>query len=113
MKADDFLADEMEFGGPESGLFMLGATDGAKVRGERVKPNVKNVWLFAGHGNAPANRRTRDAEIAEAAFDEAENFVAASFGLNEIGMLGVPIEERLLERGKLEIEIGFGDGFRG
>ena len=112
MKADDFLADEMNIGGPEACLLVLRAADSAEIRGQRVEPDVKDVRLFAGNGNAPANGSARDAEIAEASFDEAKNFVAASFGLDEIGMLGVPIEKWLLERGELEIEIGFRDGFR-
>ncbi len=113
MEADDFFSDEMKIGGPVTCLFILRAADGAKIRGQRVEPNVKDVRLFAGYGNAPTNRSARDAQIAEAPFNKAENFVAAGFGLDEIGMLGVPIEERLLECGELEIEIGFRDGFRG
>src|SRR5712692_10049784 len=113
MKANDFFAYEMEIGGPESRLFILRATDGAEIRRERVEPDVKHVRLFPGNGNAPTNRSARDAQVAEAAFDETQNFVAARFWLNEIRMFGVPIEERLLECGELEVEIGFSDGFRG
>jgi len=113
VEADNFLADEMQIGRPESCFLILWAANSAEIRGERVEPDIKDVWLFAGNGNAPANRCARDTEIAEAAFDETENFVAAGFRLNEIGMLGVPIEKRFLERGELEVEIGFGDGFRG
>src|SRR5712692_5687734 len=102
----------MNIGGPESCFFMLRAADSAEIRGQRVEPDVKNVRLFTGNRNAPANRSARDAQIAEAAFDEAENFVAAGLGPDEVGMLGVPVEKRLLECGELEIEIGFGDGFR-
>ncbi len=79
MKADDFFSDEVEIGGKESGLLVLRATDSTEIGGERIEPDVKNVRLFPGNGNAPANRGARDAEIAEAAFDEAENFVAAGF----------------------------------
>ena len=92
MKANDFLADEMNVGGTETCFFILGAADSAEIRRERIEPDIKNVWLFAGYGDALANRGSRNAEIAEATFDEAEDFVAACFGLDEIGMLGVPIE---------------------
>src|SRR2546427_12398252 len=102
----------MNIGGQEACLLVLRAADSAEIRGQRVEPDVKDVRLFAGNGNAPANGSARDAEIAEASFDEAKNFVAASFGLDEIGMLGVPVEKWLVERGELEIEIGFRDGFR-
>jgi len=87
VEPDDLFADEMKIGGPESGFLILRAADGAEIRRERVEPDVKNVRLLTGNGNAPANRGARDAEIAEAAFDEAENFVAAGFGLDEIGCL--------------------------
>src|SRR5216683_1562802 len=113
VEANDFLADEMDISRPESCLLILRATDSAEIGGERVEPDVKNVGLLAGNGNAPANRSSRDAQVAEAAFDKTENFVATGFGLDEIGMLGVPIEKRLLECGELEVEIGFGNGFRG
>jgi hypothetical protein len=113
VEADDFLAYEMDIGRPESCFFVLRAADGAEIRSERVEPYVKNVRLFAGYWNAPANRCARDAEVAETAFDETEDFVAASFRLDEIGMLGIPIEKRFLECRELEVEIGFGDGFRG
>src|SRR6266849_2692057 len=66
VKADDFLANEMEIGGPESGFLILRAAYGAEIRRQRVEPDIKNVGLFAGYGNAPANRCSRDAEIAEA-----------------------------------------------
>src|SRR6266478_6217078 len=112
VEANDLLAHEMNIGGPESSFFILRAAHGAEVRSERVEPDVKDVRLFTGYGNAPANRGSRDAEIAEAAFDKAQNFIAAGFRLDEIGMLGVPIEKRLLKGRELEIEIGFGDGFR-
>src|SRR5258705_5645437 len=92
---------------------MLRTADGAEIRGESIKPDIENVRLFSRNGNAPADRGARDAEIAEAAFDEAENFVAARLGLDEIRMLGIPIEKRLLECRELEIEIGLGNGFRG
>src|SRR5260370_12112755 len=98
----------MNVSGPISDLLVVGAADGAEIGGERVEPDVKHVWFFAGNGNAPTNRSARDAQVAEAALDEAENFVAARFGLNEIRMFGVPIEERLLEGGEFEVEIGFG-----
>ncbi len=54
----------------------------------------------------------RDAEIAQAAFDEGEYFIAAGFRLNEVGILFVEIEQDVLERGELEEIVRFRDGFR-
>src|SRR5258707_2495515 len=100
----------MEIGGPESGFLILRAADSAEIRGQRIEPDVKNVRLFAGNGNAPANRSTSDAQIAQAAFDEAENFIAARFRLDEFRMLGVPIEQRFLKSRKLEEIVCLSDG---
>ena len=103
----------MHVGGPVSLLFVIGAAHGAEISSQRVKPDVKNVRLFARNGNAPTNRRAGNAEITESAFDEAENLIAARFWLDEFRMLGVPMEQRLLKRGKLEEIICLGDSFRG
>jgi len=41
-------------------------------------------------------------QIFQAAFDETDDFVFCGFGLNEIWILFVEIQERFLERGQLE-----------
>src|SRR5260370_10643043 len=83
--------------------------DSTEIRCECIEPDVKDVRVFARNRNAPANRSARDAQVAEAAFDEAENFVAASFGLDEFGILGIVLAETLSEFGEFEIEILFGN----
>src|SRR5258705_1802853 len=103
----------MQIGGPHAALFVVGTPDGAEVGGEGVKPNVDNVRLLAGNGNTPADRSASDAEIFQAAFDESEDFVFATFGLNEIGILFVEIEQRLLKHGKFEEIVLFGERFGG
>ena len=71
------------------------------------------MGLFARHGNAPANCGARDAEIAEAAFDETEYFIAAGFRLDKTRVLGVPIEKRFLKGRKFKEIVWLGDSFRG
>src|ERR1700741_3718278 len=39
VKADDFLADEMDIGGPESLRFILRAADGVEIGGQRIEPD--------------------------------------------------------------------------
>src|SRR5260370_36762413 len=102
METDDVFADEMQIGGPHAALFVVGTADGAEIGRERVKPNVENVWLFTGDGNAPAEGGARNAEIFQAAFDEADDFVFAAFRLNEIGIFFIEIEQRVLKRGKFK-----------
>jgi len=70
VEADDFLSDEMEVGRPISNLLVIRAADSAEIRGQGIKPDVKDVRLFAGDRNAPANCCACDAEIAEATFYE-------------------------------------------
>ena len=113
VEANDFLANEMEIGRPVSNLPIIRTPDSAKIRGQRIEPDVKNVWLLARNRNAPANRGTRDAEIAEAAFDETENFVAARLRLDELWALGVPIKKRFLKGRKFKEIVWLGDSFRG
>jgi hypothetical protein len=60
----------MQIGGPETAALVFRASYGAEVSGEGVEPNVEDVGLFAGDRDAPADGGARDAEIAQAAFDE-------------------------------------------
>ncbi len=57
VEADDFLANQMQVGGPETAAFVFRATYSAEVSGEGVEPDVEDVRLFAGNRNAPADRR--------------------------------------------------------
>jgi len=91
------FADEVKVGGPVGALFVFWASDSAEISGERVEPDVEDVRLFTGDGNAPANGSAGDAEIFQTAFDEADDFVATGFRLDETGILFVKIEQRLLE----------------
>src|SRR5208337_2167117 len=82
VEPDDIFADKMHIGGPHAALFVVGAAHGTEIRGERVEPDVEDMRLFAGDGNAPADSGAGDAEILQAAFNEADDFVFAAFGLN-------------------------------
>src|SRR3954447_18099343 len=58
------------------------------------------------HRNAPVEAGARDAEILQPAFDEANDLVAAAFGADEVGIVTVKLEQRLLILGQAE-EPGF------
>src|ERR1035437_8346271 len=113
VEADDFLADEMQVGGPKILAMNFFAVDGGHVGGECVKPDVEHVLGFVGHGDAPLDGRAGDGEILQTLLDEGDDFVAARFGLNEIGLVFVELQEFSGVFGKLEIIIFFGDGFGG
>ena len=113
VEADNVFSDQMQIGGPHAALFVVRTADGAEIGGERVKPDVKNVRLFAGNGNAPTNGGAGDTKIFQAAFDKADDFVFAAFRLNKLGILFIEIKQRFLECGKLEEIVFFGEGFGG
>src|SRR6202008_3158126 len=106
------FADEVQIRRPEAAGFVFGAADGAKVGRERIEPDVKDVRLLTRNGDAPANRGARDAEVFQPTFDEADDFVAPRFRLNEIGVLLIKIEQRLLKCRQLEEIVFFGEGFQ-
>ena len=81
VKADDVLADQVDVGRPEAGIVALvvGKADAGHVGRQRVDPDVHDVARRARHRHAPVEAGARDAQILEAAFDEADHFVAAGF----------------------------------
>ena len=68
---------------------------------------------YAGPGNAPFERGAADGEVAQAAADEGDDFIAARFRLDEFRMVAVIIQQRLLELRELEVIIFFLDHLRG
>ena len=66
-----------------------------------------------GTGNAPLERSAADREIAQSAAHKRNHFVAPGLRTNEVRMLGVVLQQRLLHGGELEEVILFVNGFRG
>src|SRR4029079_2621347 len=112
MLTDNLFADEMNVGGPDSGkaLGVAGPVAaeprGGHVVGECVKPYVHHVTGIVGHWNAPAERRTADAQVLQTGFEERHHLVAANRGRHEIRMTAKMIEQRLFESRQLE-EVAF------
>ena len=113
VEANDVFAHKMQIRRPHAALLILRSAHCAEIRGERVEPHVENVRLFARNGNAPADRGTRNAKVLQPAFHETDDFIAARFRLDEIRILFVEIEERLLKPRKLKEIVFFRDRFRG
>ncbi len=119
VEAHDLFADHVYVGGPvmpESLLILsVGRAEayGGDVVAERVEPDVDDVRGIAGDGDAPGKSGAGDGEIAQAAFDERDDFVAARLGIDEVGIFFVELEKRLGHVGELEEIIlllnGFGD----
>src|SRR6185369_12233277 len=112
VKADDVFTYDVHVGWPEAATFVFRAADGGEIGSEGVEPDVENVRFLTGNGNTPTDGGAGDAEIFQATFDEAYDFVAARFRLDEVWILLVEIEQRLLECGKLEEIVFFRDRFR-
>src|ERR1700681_3477990 len=86
VKANDFFSDEMDISGPVTieFVFLDGIADRGDVVGERVGPNVENVFLVTGPGDAPLKGGAADGKIPETTAHEGDYFVAARFGLDEV-----------------------------
>src|SRR5262249_37168812 len=112
-ESNDVFADQVQVGWPHAALFVLRPANSAQVSGERVKPHVKHVRLFAWHRNAPANRGARNAQILQSAFNETDDFVLARFWLDELRVFPVKVEQWLLKSGELEKIVFFGNSLGG
>ena len=106
MEADDVLTHDVLLSRPEAGETLGGLgvaiTGGSDVVDEGVEPHIGHVVGVEGQRDAPIERGARDGEVLEAALDEAHDLVAANLRLDEVGMGGVEVQQRLLELGKLE-----------
>src|SRR5205807_4101878 len=71
VKAQDFLADQMQVGRPEVLEFrVIGIAHTGHIAGERVRPNVEDVLLIARPGDAPLQCGAADGEVTQAAADK-------------------------------------------
>ena len=106
VKARDVLADEVVLHGPAgfelAFAALVAVADAGEVREQRVGPHVGNMSLVKRHGHAPVERGTADGEVFQAALHERDDLVATGFRADEVGMLVVELEQRLLELGQLE-----------
>ena len=106
VEADDVLAHDVLLGRPEArkalGGLGVAIAGGRDVVDEGVEPHVGHVVGVEGQRDAPVERGARDGEVLEAALDEAHDLVATDLRLDEVGVSGIEVEQRLLELGKLE-----------
>ena len=103
MKAKNVFSDDVRdrLGGlpelvVERGFAFFGwSAERAHVVHQGVEPDVDDVLGVVGHRDTPAEARPRDRQIAQPLFDERLHFVETRFGLHEIRMRLVVVEERL------------------
>ena len=103
----------MEIGWPGVLAVKLSSFDRAHIRHQGIKPDVDDVLVLTGHGNAPGNRCTGDRKVLEPLLNESDDFVAAGFGLYKIGLLLIKLEQLVPELRELEKIVLFGDLLKG
>ena len=108
MKANDILADDVNVGRPIVRARAVRLGEQARRRHivvERIDPHVHDVPRRVRHRDAPVERRSRDREIFEPHFDEADDFVAPFERQDEFRICRVMGEQLVLICGQAE-EIG-------
>ncbi len=114
MRGENVFADELVRGGPplvEFGVVAFVA-DGGDVVEQRVEPDVGDELLVERQLDAPreARFRPRDAEVLQLfGFEEAEGFVGAEVGLDELRMGFDVVDEPLLIFAHAEEVVGLDD----
>ena len=83
----------------------------ADVADQRVEPDVGDVLAF--ERDAPFEGGAGDREVLQTAADEADDFIAARFGRDEIRVVFVVLQQLVGEGRELEEVVFFGDGFGG
>ena len=101
MEAEDLLADEMHVDRPQALVvaplpLRLAEAYRAHVGRQRVEPHVEDMFRIVRERDAPTQARSADREIPESAAHEREDLVAARFGLHEIRLGLVQVDQPLL-----------------
>ena len=89
VEAQNVFAHHVDVGGPPLGelAVILQVADACEVVGQRVDPDVHDVLLVEGNGNAPIERGAGDAQLFQPALDEADHLVAPGVRLDELRVL--------------------------
>ena len=111
MKAQDVFTDDLHRCRPqrlELG-FVFAVANRSDVVEQRVEPNVGDVRVVPRNVDSPVEFffRARNGKIFEASANERDNLVAGRFGLNELGVLLIKVEQWLSEIAQLEKVVGF------
>src|ERR1035438_6751799 len=97
-----------QVGGPKPLAF-----DGGYVIGERVEPDIEDVRRFPFDWNTPLDVCAGNRKIRKPLAHERQDFVAARFGLDEIGLRLIKLEQSIGKGGELKEEVLLSDGLGG
>ncbi len=99
MEARDVFADHVQRRGPpspERRAIVIAEPQRRDVVDERVEPDVHHALRVERQRDAPGLPCAADGDVVETALDDVQDFVAPDVWLQELGMLRVVVEERLL-----------------
>src|SRR5208337_4780959 len=107
MEPRDILADHVHIGRPEAAkaLFIGAIADGRDVVEHGVEPDVDRLAWVEGNLDAPGEPLAGDGHVLQLGLDQVDDLVAAAFGLNELGMLSIIIEQAFTIRREPEIVV--------
>ena len=109
METYDLLADKVNIRGPVLAVIriVVGAVaHGGDIIGQRVQPHIHNVLGVKVHGDSPGKAGAGNTQVVQTALDELDHLVFAAFGLNEVRLVLIQLEELVRIVGKAE-EISF------
>src|SRR5699024_11200988 len=76
------------------------------IVGEGVDPHIDRMLGIEGHRDAPGHAGAGDAGILQALFDEGNHLILAAGGLDEVGVVLIPLQQPVGVLAGLE-EVGF------
>ena len=97
VEAEDVLAHDLKIGRPNA------IRCSREVIQQRIEPHIDHMRLIAWDRNAPGDAGAADGEVLETPFYESLHLVEAEVRLDEIGVLFVPLQQRLLVLAEAEV----------
>ena len=107
----DVGPDHVHVGGPGRFVARVGEARDREVVDQRLEPHVHHVGIVVGPRNAPRDPGAahRDLLVLGPLVDDVVDLVVFRFGLDEIGLGPVQVEQLLSEPADLEEVVGFLD----
>lgn len=111
MESDDVFANEVVIDGPMFlELVVVGAVaNSSDVVGQRIEPDVGDVFVIPRQGNAPRKTGSANTEVEQTLFDEANDFVHPIIRDYCLGMGRIPLEQTIAVPGEAEKVVLFFD----
>ena len=98
VKAHDIFAHHVQIGGPIFSVIagFIRISQRGDVIGQRIHPDIHDVFGLIGHRYPPIETGTRDRKIVETTFDKTDDLVAPRHGSDEIRVFIIKLQQRFL-----------------